>query len=45
MNEKGKIGFDDLNTSLKVLVVLGWIMAALWMLGFLVGFVIGVIGY
>jgi hypothetical protein len=34
-----KIGFNDLNISLKVLVVFGWISCTLFVAGFIVGFI------
>lgn len=39
--EKQKIGFEDLTLSLKVLVVIGWIIAVIYILAFMVGFAIG----
>lgn len=41
MAQEKRIGFNDLNGSLKVLVVFGWIMAGLFTVGFLIGFVEG----
>ena len=39
-----KIGFKDLTLSLKVLVIIGWIVAALNILAFVIGFIAGVLG-
>ena len=36
-----KIKFSDLTTSLRVLIILGWIMAGLFGLSFLIGFTEG----
>lgn len=33
--------FRDLSTSLKVLVIAGWFILALYLIAFIVGFVIG----
>lgn len=38
------IGFRDLTTSLKVLVVLGWIGVAYNALMFIIGFIMGYMG-
>ena len=40
---ESKIGFSDLTTALKVLVVLCWIMVGLYTMAFLIGIVIGII--
>ena len=37
----GKISFRDLSTSLKVFVVLGWIVISVYLLAFLISFIIG----
>ena len=37
-----KIKFSDLSTSLKVLVILGWVMFGFFALTFLIGFIIGI---
>jgi hypothetical protein len=39
-----KIGFDDLNGTLKTLVVLGWIYTALFAVFFMIGFMEGIMG-
>lgn len=33
-----KIGFNDLTTALKILVVIMWVIASVWALAFLIGF-------
>jgi hypothetical protein len=37
-----KIKFSDLSTSLKIFVILGWIMIGFYALAFLIGFTIGI---
>lgn len=39
-----RIGFKDLSVPLKVLVVCGWVMLAFWVFGFIVGFILGLLG-
>lgn len=43
MVQEKKIGFKDLNGSLKTLVVFGWVMAVLFAIGFLIGFIEGLL--
>ena len=42
---KEKISFKDLSTSLKVLVVLGWIGVGYNVVMFIIGFILGVLSY
>lgn len=42
--EEAKVQFKDLSTSLKVIVILSWVMAALFALSFTIGFVGGILG-
>lgn len=43
MVQDKKIGFGDLNGSLKTLVIFGWIMAGLFGVAFLIGFLEGLL--
>jgi len=43
-NDK-KIGFSDLTTSLKVLVICCWIITGIFGLSFIAGYVAGILGY
>ena len=44
MDEGRKIGFTDLTQSLKVFVVLGWVVEGVWVLSFIAGLVMGIMG-
>jgi hypothetical protein len=37
-----KVFFKDLSTSLKVLVVFGWVALVVWVTFFFIGFILGV---
>ena len=41
--QKNKIGFKDLTTALKILVVSSWIVCGYVAIAFLIGFIIGLI--
>lgn len=43
MEKEKKVGFNDLTISLKILVVLSWIVCGLMVSSFAVGFFIGLI--
>lgn len=40
-NADNKVSFKDLSGSLKTIVVISWIIAILYGLGFLIGFIFG----
>lgn len=44
MEQDKKIGFNDLTQPLKVFVILGWIVEGVWVLSFIAGLVIGIMG-
>lgn len=43
MQETKKVHFRDLDGGLKTIVVISWIMAGLYILSFLIGFIVGVL--
>jgi len=44
MEQRKKVHFKDLSGGLKTIVVISWIIAALYAFTFLVGFIIGALG-
>lgn len=42
--EERKVHFRDLSGWLKTIIIISWIIAGLWTLSFLVGFIIGSVG-
>jgi hypothetical protein len=44
MSDNKNIKFNDLSTPLKIAIIGAWISLVIWVLSFLVGFIIGIMG-